>query len=279
MKFFSDLHQAIFEPLFYVEVCSATRMRIAGFLLRLFVLSVLISTVFKVYYILDDDRGVAQPLSVIFSDMEIRNGELIPNRSLPYVPPANLISEVLERMAGFNGLAPAVGDTFLVVDTLVHNWEGKRRPSVVMGSHHLTLQPSTDFERRIAYETLAGDTEHFIFNQSMLQKLLLEIIPILFFNALIWCMVFTFMIMVTSIFFLGLAAYLFRFDRARSLWQFFKIACFASSPVVLGNTIVSISGVKIDLLWHVFIFISSIVMFRAITATQIKLKNSEKDSE
>jgi len=78
------------------------------------------------------------------------------------------------------------------------------------------------------------------------------------------------------VFFLSFAAFVFRVDRARGYWYFVRLASYAISPVVLGAALVSLSGVSADWTWHVFIIISTILMFRAMMQTSSDGAQEEK---
>ncbi|MDG5815956.1 DUF1189 family protein [Chitinispirillales bacterium ANBcel5] len=276
MKFFSELHRSIFEPLFYREVLGASRLKITGYLFKLFVFATILTSLFKTYYIIDTERGIATPLSQLFSEMEIKEGKLYPNRPEPYIPSTRSLSAILDRMVIYPHIFAAMPDTFLVVDTQAKEWDGERKPGILMNKTSVVLQPFTSSEIVIPYSRFLGESD-FSFTPSLIRSVLVRNMFSLFLNSLIWSSVFFLFVITSSVLFLGIAAFLFRIEKKRKINQFFRIASFASTPVILGNVIVAFAGVKNNWIWHIFIFISTIVMFRAIVATTPE--KNKKDRE
>ncbi|KMQ51692.1 hypothetical protein CHISP_1449 [Chitinispirillum alkaliphilum] len=263
-----------------MEVLSTSRAHVFAFLVKLFILSVLVSGIFKTYYIIDAERGISKPLAIMFSGMEIKEGVLIPNRPVPYVPPRNLVRIVYDRTVGLNFMGANFPDTFLVVDTENTSWEGNRKPSILMNKNSVVFMPYTESQIEFPYELIMNGVENFSFEPEETRSLLTGKIRVLFFNQVILSGVFSLIMIITSVFFLGIAAFLFRLDKSRALRGYLKIACYACSPVVVGNIMMVASGVKIDWVWHVFIFISSIIMFRAMVAIQrTESENRDKNVE
>jgi len=266
VKFFSSLHRSIFNPLFIREAVKFPAVRVVMFLLKLLVLTALISGISKTYYLLHDVRGVTPVISAMFDRMEIVDGQLKTEREQPFEMPKDLAGALLDNFAGFT-VFQQVPDNFLVVDT--------RKPlpadDKVTGAAKILLKESSvlfrDIRIEIPYRNLVG--KNFEFTAPAVQGFLSRNAFSFVLNFFMLHFVFTFFTVLMSLFFLSLAAYLFSFHRAKKFGYFFKVACFSISPVMIGSALVAVSGVRAEWAWYVFVILSTMLMFRGMAHASI----------
>ncbi|MDR2578771.1 MAG: DUF1189 domain-containing protein [Chitinispirillales bacterium] len=276
VSFFSDLHKSIFDLGFYREAVKRSRGRVVMFMLKLLVLTALVTGVSKTYYLLHSERGVAPLISAVFSGMEIVDGRLVTELEQPYDMSGVMPAELLGRLMGYPHLFERTPKNFLVVDTRTPPvaYEGADAPHVLLG------ETSVEFRvvrMEIPYKNITG-SENFQFTASAVQGVLNRNAVSFALQFFMGALFFGFFTMMISAFFLSLAAYIFAIDRRGGYGRFARLASYAITPVMLGSALVAVSGVSAEWTWHVFIIISTIIMFRAMTRLSLD-KTSEEKSE
>jgi hypothetical protein len=261
LGFFVQLHRSVVDPSFYVEALAYPVRKIAGFLVCLLLFTTFVSGLAQLYYLFDKKEGIPEQIETTFRGMEIKNGILASSMPMPYYP---VLSQYLE-----NG-----SDSAIVIDTAVKNSYLNRAPIIVMQSNRIVFAFTSKKVIQIPYKTFLG-VENFKFTAGFIREFLTRnIVQLILY---IWIAAFfqNIIFLAFSVLFLTLAAFIFRIEKQYSLKDYLRVACFAVSPVSIGTILVAISGVKFPWTWHLFIFISTIVMFRAIVATT---RNSNNDS-
>ncbi|MCL2689110.1 MAG: DUF1189 family protein [Chitinispirillia bacterium] len=266
MKFFSSLHKSIFDPAFSKEAVKLPAGRCIMFLLKLLVLTALISGLAKTYYLLHPERGAASVISAMFNGIEIRDGRLETEREVPFEMPKDLTGALLDDFVGFK-VFEQVPDNFLVVDT--------RNPipagDEMTGAAKVVLRDTSvffkDMRIEVPYRLLVG--KNFEFTEPAVQRVLQKNVLSFVLNFFMFSFVFTLFTVLMSVFFLSAAAYLFSFQRTKKFVYFLKIACFSISPVMIGSALVAVSGVRAEWAWYIFVILSTMIMFRAMAHASI----------
>jgi len=261
MGFFSDLHRSMFDPYFYREAAARPAGRVVLYALMLLVFSVLLMGASRTYYIVDHERGIAPLVSAMFSGMEIRDGRLVTEREQPFEVPGDMLAALISRFVGDERLFERAPANFMVVDA-------RTPPTYAAGSAPQVLLGETAVEFRemgfkMPYEQIIGG-RNFLFTVPAIQEFLNRNIASLAAHFFIVTFFYGFFTLMLSVFFLSLAAWIFSVERARGVRYFARLAAFAISPVMLGTALVSLSGVSASWTWHVFIVISTLLMFRAL---------------
>jgi len=275
MTFFSDLHRSIFDPLFYRDAVTLTWPRVVLFLFKLLILTALITGFSKSYYLLHSTRGIAPVINVLFGDLEIRDGRLNSSREVPYEVPGGPVAGLMSRFIGYSNFFERVPNNFLVVDTRspAAAYSAENAPSILLGESFARF---SEMRMDIPYEKILG--KNFSFTVPSVQAFLNKNKASFIVHFFVLNFFFGLFTVTLSVFFLSLAAYIFSVDRAKGFRYFFRLACFAITPVMVGTALVSVSGVNAAWSWHVFIIISTIVMFRAMVHNSID-KMPEKEGE
>jgi len=266
MKFFSSLHRSIFHPFFIREAVKFSAVSVIMFLLKLLVLTALISGISKTYYLLHAERGAAPVISVMFDEIEIKEGRLKTEREVPFEMSKDLTGALLDNFVGFT-VFQEVPDNFLVVDT--------RNPlpadNEVAGAAKILFKESSvlfkDMRIEVPYEKLVG--KNFEFTPAAVQSFLNRNALSFVLNFFILNLFFTLFTVLMSLFFLSTAAYLFSFHKTKKFGYFLKIACFSIQPVMIGSALVAVSGVSAEWAWYIFIILSTMLMFRAMAHASI----------
>jgi hypothetical protein len=267
VTFFSQLHRSIFDPSLYQEILHFKGAHVFGYMVRIILLTSFLTGVFNTYYFVNAKWGVPARIEAAFKGMEIRNGILDPKKPTPYFPPSYLIVPLFNNIISSPHFFDAIPDSFIVIDTGKQIWTPGHEPFLVMRSNHIEVHPNVKSTFKFPYTMILGKTKNLTFTTNEVRAFLISNIIEIALNSMLWNGVIYSGIIVFSVFFLALAAYIFRLDRGKSWFYHVRLACYASSPISIGTVLVALSGVKLTWTWHVLIFLSTIVMFRAIFVT------------
>jgi hypothetical protein len=264
LKFFNFVHRSIFDSSFYKEVASFSRKTVVLYFIKLLFFTVLITGLAHTYYLLHPQRGISSKIELLFSGMEINEGVLIPNRETPYFPPSYLMNPVIEQFTGSANVLNNSIDSLLVIDTLESSTLSPKIPYVLKKDRVMLRYNNVVFN--IPYRDFLKDIKHFRFTSGEIRQLLGQNLEFLLTSCLTVSFFSNFFLLIFSIFFLGIAAFIFRVERGKKFLFYIRNACFAVTPIAVGTILIGLSGVKLAWTWHVLIFISTVVMFRAIVA-------------
>jgi len=277
LSFFSDLHRSIFDARFYREATERSWGRVVLFTVKLLVLTSLITGFSKAYYFVNPERGVAALVGTLFGDMEIRDGRLLTDREPPYTISGNALAALMDRLAGHSSFFDRMPDNFILVDTRKppepHSI-GPTAPAIVLKAATVEF---VNMRMEVPYEALVGK-KNLKFTTAAVQEYLNANWGYVAAHFIIINLFFGFFSITITAAFLSLAAYIFSADRSNGYGYFLRLACYAVTPVTLGTALVSLSGVSAEWTWHVFIIISTILMFRAMangTLDKASGENSE----
>jgi hypothetical protein len=274
-SFFADLHRSIFDPNFYREAVERSRGRVFFFFFKLLLFTALIMGFSKTYYLVHSERGIAPLVNAMFGEMEIKDGRLVTEFEQPYAVPSGLTAELMNRLVGYSGFFGRLPDNFLVVDTRTPPTEYKfalTGPAILLKESAVDLRR---MEMELPYKFFISVSD-FKFPVAAVQEFLNRNFASFALNFFLISLFFGFFTMTLSVFFLSLASYVFTLDRSGGYRRFVRLACYAITPVMLGNAFVAASGVSAEWTWHVFIVISTLLMFRAMRHGQ---SNQNKNTE
>ena len=192
------------------------------------------------------------------------------------MPPAYLILPVLDLLFGVPSVFYNDNDSMLILDTSAVSGYSMKVPAIVMKSENMIVFLNAETSVSVPYKQVLLGNNNLKFTSEHIKAFILKnlfgFLILCFFSNLAQS---TFML-VFSISFLAIAAYLFRVERERGIGHYIRAACFAVSPICVGSIMIGLSGVKLYWTWHILIFISTIVMFRAVVATG---NNSNKSGD
>ena len=276
MKFFSSLHRSVFHPFFIREAIKFPAFSVVMFLFKLLVLTALVSGISKTYYLLHNDRGVAPVISVMFGEMEIRDGRLKTEREVPFEMSKDLTGALLDNLVGFT-VFQQVPDNFLIVDTR----DPLPADDKVTGAAKILLKDASvlfkDMRIEVPYEKLVG--KNFEFTAEVVQGFLHRNALSFVLNFFMLSFFFTLSTVLMSLLFLSIGAYLFSFDKTKKFGYFLRIACFSISPVMIGSALVAVSGVSAEWAWYIFVILSTMLMFRAMAHASINAPAPDEKKE
>lgn len=275
MSFLSDLHRSIFDARFYRDVIGRSWVCNVLFLAKLLVFTTLIAGFAKAYYFVHSERGVAVLVGSVFGDMELRGGRLSTAREPPYAVSGDALTVLMNRLAGYSRFFDQLPANFLVVDTRDQPDQyntGAAAPAIVLKK---TSAEFVNMGMEVPYVALFGKSD-LTFTAASVQKYLNGKFGYVAAHFIIIGLFFGFFSITLSIFFLSAAAYIFSTDRSCGYERFLRIACYSVTPVTLGSAIVAISGVSADWTWHVFIVISTVLMFRSMANSSLDKAEEEK---
>ncbi|HEX2957682.1 MAG TPA: DUF1189 family protein [Chitinispirillaceae bacterium] len=267
MNFFLAIHRSIFDLQFYKDARIFKKGYIIAFFIKQVLLTALIAAVAQVYYLTDPQLGVVEDIEKVFGGMEIKKGVLLPGREMPYVPSLRSASSILEQFMGFPLLLGGTEDSLFIIDTNSHINYSIKVPVVMLKADHMEIVVNKSLIMNAPYSKLLPNVDSIVFNKQAITEYIHRYSLFFFIQFLTPKLFMTVLLLAFSVSFLSIAAYFFRVDRTRPFLQHFKIAFFAVTPITVGSVLTSIAGVKFSWTWHVLIFLSTIVMFRAMLAS------------
>lgn len=273
MNFFNFVHRSIFDPSFYLEVATFSRKKVLGYFFKLLLFTVLVTGLAQTYYFFDSQRGITKKIEAAFSGMEIKDGILNPNRPTPYVPPPYLMNPIWEQFLGSANLLNSGADSILLIDTS-DNVNYPANTSYVFKKKELLFIFNNVVFVKSPYSKLLPNAEQFNFTNSEIRQVLVHYLKDIITSFLLISLILNFFLLLFSVFFLGTAAFIFRVEGNTRYFFYLRTAFFAVTPIAVGTMIIGLSGVKLSWTWHMLIFISTIVMFRAIIAAAKPNKDS-----
>jgi len=263
LNLFIYLHRSVFDRSFYKEVEAFSGRKAFKYLATLILITTFISALSHTYYLFDSEKGVVTVLSKLFGNMEIVNGRLDPKMSTPYVPPSFLVARFYEKAFGIPDAIEYQIDSSFIIDTSNQEWSHRFYPVFLFQLQQITMKANEDMTFQVPYNQFVGDSSRVSLSVSGIRRAMKSNLGVLFFYALFWSGIRTLVRIVFSVFFLAFAAYIFRVNRNQRLSHHLKVASFAVTPIAFGMIMVSISGVRLPWAWYLFIFIATILMFRA----------------
>lgn len=282
--FFSDLHRSIFDRNFYREVPERPVGRVVLFVFKMLFFTALVLGVAHTYYISHTGRGIAPLVSAVFGGVEIRDGRLQTDLPQPYGVRGEAFTLLLNRMMGHSRFFEGMPDGYMVIDTRpaqapadgeADGAAGAAAPQIVLGETAVAFR---GMGMAVPYSAII-DGGNFKFTAEAVQEYLNKNVVQFLIHFFLLGLFFTTFTMFLSAFFLSLAAYIFSVERAKGFRHFAKLACFAVTPVTLGSAAVAVSGVAdAEWTWHVFVIISTVIMFRAMVSTAGKAPEEKKEA-
>jgi hypothetical protein len=247
------------------------------FMVKLLILTSLAAGIAKAYYFVHPERGVAALVGTLFGGMEIRDGRLLTDRAPPYTLSGDALTAFLDRLAGYHyqRIVNRLPDNFIVVDTRTPPEPcsmSAPAPAVVLRKATVEL---VNMRIEAPYAAFIGKNNLKFTTQSV-QEYLNANRGYVAVHFIIISLFFGFFSITVSAAFLSLAAYVFSADRSGGYGRFLRLACYSATPVTLGAALVSISGVSAEWTWHVFIVISTLLMFRAMANSTLDKASGEK---
>jgi hypothetical protein len=266
----------LLQPEFYKEVIAMPRKKVIHFFGLMVVISSIVGSIADTWYLIYGKTSIPITLSAAFPGLAIHNGVLCPSDSSPYVPPSYLVSPIFNQLLKLPSMLNNEADSLIAIDTAEHSSMQLRIPMIILKARKMVVHLNERNIMEFPYEQILFGAKDFEFTSNQIAKFMKRYSIAIFFayffsTAINNCIMFLF-----SIFFLGFAAFIFRMDRKKKFHEYLKVAVYAISPIILGGMLVSIAGVKFDWIWHILIFLSTIVMFRAIVAISNLNKRSEE---
>ena len=265
MKFIARIHRSIFDPEFYLEAITYKARVIVGHLFLLCLTASIITGIAHTYYASDAQKGLPPVLAQAFGPMRIDGGNLDPKRTTPFVPSSALLSQAFAiylNIAEGNNFLP---DSFMIIDTAYAKSRQTGAARIILTKTGVVANPGTKWEMVAPYTSLAGRIKEPVdFTVGGLSRFMKQ-------HAIPLAMNFVFQdgciqsfIILFSVFFIALAAFIFKLESGINFGGYVTLAVFAISPLVFGICVASLAGVRIPWVWHIFVFLSTIVMFRGV---------------
>ena len=236
----------------------------------------MITSIAHTVYLIGGRQGIPEGLAAAFPGMELRDGILHPPVDTPYFPPAYLMAPLFNQLIGLPAMFNQEADSIVLVDTSERSNVPLKVPLIILKARTIEVILGTGTQMEFTYEHILFGAKDLLFTVDHLRRFLLSHVGGIFFGYLFSTLVHQGVLILFSIFFLAGAAFIFRIDRLRTFREYLKVASFAVSPMAVGSALVAISGVKIAWIWHILIFLSTMVMFRAILTIMVNNRDFQE---
>ncbi len=265
VNFFHQIHRSIIDPSFYSQVIALPIKRVLYFLLKLITITALILAITHSWRVVNKNKGLPLILSELFPDMIITNNGMYSNRETPYIANPFYVADFMVTLVDIPKSSLEIPDSFIVVDDRKNiSIDKKSSVAFLLAADIIHVNLGSFISYKIPYSSFVYENEQITFTKEGVYKYLKRRLLKLIINFFtLHC--FSFGINITvSVFFLFLAACIFKIRQVKGFKAFFKIASFAVTPIAIKNILVAIAGVKIIWTWHVSIFISTFILYRAL---------------
>lgn len=276
MNFFLQIHRSIVDPSFYSEVIILPAKRRLAFLVKLVIITALILTFTHTWRVVEHKKGLPAILPALFPYMQITSNGMSPNRKTPYTVNTVYIADFMSTFTNFPMSSFEISDSAVVVDgrsNIVIDKNSSILFLLAADIIHVSFKPDIYFT--IPYSLFVSEKEVMTFSKEGISEYLKQRLLKLSINFFIQHLVTFGSNIMISIFFLSFAAYIFRTRQIRGFKTFLKLASFAITPVAIEKIFVALSGARIVGVWHVSIFISVFIIYRAIKHLSIQDSKAE----
>lgn len=255
-----------------------TKKQVAVFFVWVLILCALVCGGMHVLSAIDSERGFPAYLHTMFEGCRIVDGRFETTHVSPYAVSPIQARNLIDAYFNSSVLAE-IPDSFIMVDTGMIVDPAKTAGTIaIFRSKDFVIKNSNAMTVAVQYGNLVGKSGSFDFSVEQLRRLLLN-------NAftllVIFCIqdgIINFFNFMLSLFFMATAGYIFRMDRTERFGYFYKVACFAATPLYIGTALVAISSSRSPWSWHIFAILSIFVMFRGVTAVRRKRLDEAGDA-
>lgn len=263
MSFFATFHRSIVDPSLYAEIGQPRGMRRAlGYGLMLVTVAGIIGGIAQGWNFLDAANPFYTRAQRIFEGVVIKGGQLESQRELPAVL---LDNQRLQRLFGAEyqqGISFGP-DTLIVADTSAQPKVGNAL--YVLGAQGVTLLPDSKMHQRVPYDSLFGAGGEFDFSASRIHALFRARSTMVFIFAILFEVIRKLLVTPVSVIYLAIAAYILSYRPTRpSLKAIVAMGVYASTPLVLLNTLQKIAHTDFEMVEYAGVFFACIVLYRGI---------------
>ncbi len=266
MNFFHHIHRSVVEPVFYREVIHFPGKKVILFILKLVVLTALISAVSHTIRIIDRDDGLPDILPRMFPGMVITARGMVLEYDSAYTVNSVYIAECISLLNDLPLSLVNVNDSTVFVTE-------KKGVSLDTNSLIRALFTADDIQLQfvprliywqITYADLVPEKTVVTFTPETVRRYLLSNGGKLFSYVFLVHILRFGLNIISSIFILSFAAFIFRTRDIYQYGQLLKIASFASVPISIIACFTAIAGVNNFWISQSALFMSGFILFRAI---------------
>jgi hypothetical protein len=236
--------------------------RALGYGLMLIVVAGCIGGIAQAWNFLDAANPFYTRAQRIFEGIAIKGGQLQSTRELPVVL---LDNQRLQRLFGAEyqqgiNFGP---DTLIIADTTAQPKVGNAL--YVLGKQGIALLPDSKMHQSVAYDSLFGAGGEFDFSAPRIHALFRARSTMVFFFAILFEVIRKLLVTPVSVIYLAIAAYILSYRPNRpSLKATLAMGIYASTPLVLLNTLQKIAHTDFSLVEYAGVFFACIVLYRGI---------------
>ncbi|MBN1980556.1 MAG: DUF1189 family protein [Chitinivibrionales bacterium] len=265
MNVFLQIHRSIFETTFYREVISLGRKKIISYLVTICAIAAFCIASVQTYRIINTNTGLPYLLPQLFPSMEISRNGMISHADKPYSINKFSVAELFSILSDINLSGLQLPDSVIVVDEGFNKQALDSAVSkIIFAQSSIYFNFKPEFEWELPYDLVLKKDEVVYFTTESLRTFFLSRAPFIFIGLFLRYGATIFFMMFMSIFFLSIAAYIFKSNQPISFKTVLKIASFAVTPVLVGVLLNNVSGIKVAWMWEVSLFISLFIIIRVL---------------
>ena len=265
MNFFLQIHRSIIDPSFYKEALSFSKKRVILFLVKLILITVFILASAYTWRVMDPSHGLPAILPALFPHMHITHTTMTPNAVTPYVANPLHVADCIALFTNTPLSTFEMRDSAVVVDSRSDIAIDKNSSILFLLTAdlvHVKINPEIYFT--FPYSVFVSKKEEVTFTSDGIAAYLRRRLITLFLNFYLQhCIIFGLNIVI-SLFFLSLAAFIFRTRYIKKFRGYIKLAAFAITPIAVETIMITVAGVSAPWLWHIAVFVSVFILYRGI---------------
>lgn len=262
MKFFVHIHRSILDPSFYRRVASFQPRRLIGYFLGLVLMMTLAGGIGQYARI---SNSLPRVLGQVLDGVSLRNGKLESTREVPYSPPSVYVVELFSLLQHMPASRIGYHDSLIVVDTNPERmFSVYPKTNILLTRDSVRIRASESRSFAFGYKAFGADKSVATFTSEAVSEYLNRNGILLFAGTLAMGLVWSLEDLVPGFILLTIAIFIFSFGRSTAASHPFRTAAYGVTPIAVLGALSGLSGARFFWVWQVSLFLSTMVVFRAV---------------
>lgn len=274
VKFFVHIHRSILDPSFFRRVASFPPRSLIGYFFGLVLLMTLAGGIGQYARISD---SLPRVLGHVLEGLSLREGTLVSEKEAPYSPPSVYVVELFSLLQHIPASSLGYHDSLIVVDTnperslsaYPHSW-------ILLTKRSVQIRANEDHSFTFPFEMFGVTESAVTFTVEAISDYLERNGMLLFAGTLFMGLIWSLEDLVPGFLFLVISVFIFSFGRSTAASRPVRTAVFGVTPIAVLGALTSLSGARFFWIWQVSLFLSTVVVFRAVRELNKPVENALK---
>ncbi len=262
VKFFVHIHKSILDPSFYRRVASFRPRALIGYYLGL-VLTMTLASGIGQYARLSE--SLPRVLGRVMEGLSLQNGTLQSTRDVPYSPPPLYAIELFSLLQHMPASRIGYHDSLIVVDTNPERTiSAYPKSRIVLSKASMQIRAGEEHAFTFPFEMFGATESTVRFTREAISEYMNRNGLFLLSGTLAMGLVWSLEDLIPGFLFLVIAVFIFSFGRSTAASRPVRIAVFGVTPIAVLGALTALSGARFFWVWQVSLFLSTLVVFRAV---------------